>query len=281
MKVTKQKNIVKKKKSSTALTVLDRLGPIRFNATVKLSLYGRSGSGKTTLACDFPKPLMLIGTEDGTKSVHNISGIDYVRIKESPELGELVDHARESGKYKSVVLDTASNLQDMILREVLGLEELPPQKSWGMASRQQYGQCALQTKERLGQILNLADHYDINAIIIAQERNFNEDADTDSEDLLPSIGSALSPSVTGWLNPACDYIGHTFIRNRYGEKRIKLKGGKKETVQRVKLKGVEFCLRTGPNPIFTTKFRKPKGRELPDVLVDPTYEKILALIKGE
>lgn len=40
---------------------------------IRMVLYGLTKTGKTTLACDFPKPLMLVGTmgtlEDGTRSV--------------------------------------------------------------------------------------------------------------------------------------------------------------------------------------------------------------------
>jgi hypothetical protein len=55
----------------------------------------------------------------------------------------------------------------------------------------------------------------------------------------------------------------------------------KPVVTRVKEKGVEFALRTGKHEVYYTKFRLPLGNVLPDAVVDPTYTKIMALIKGK
>jgi hypothetical protein len=41
----------------------------------------------------------------------------------------------------------------------------------------------------------------------------------------------------------------------------------------------EYCLRVGPHDLYTTKFRKPKENVLPDVLTNPDYNKLYALIK--
>lgn len=276
-KVTKQ-TTVKKKPAKKRVTkkksggVVDRIAPIELLDTmIRMNLYGRSGTGKTTLACSFPKPLLLIGSEDGTKSVHDVKGVDFVKIETTNELRELIAFLPD--KYNTGVLDTATYLQDMILREILGVDELPAQGSWGMAARDQWGQCALQTKEFLRTLL---DKIDWNFVICAQEREFN--VENESDVVMPYVSSALTPSVTGWLNPACDYIGQCFIRETTAEKVVKV-GGKK-VKRAVKTDEREYCLRTGPDPVYTTKFRTPKTHSLPPVLVDPTYEKILAIIEG-
>jgi hypothetical protein len=85
--------------------------------------------------------------------------------------------------------------------------------------------------------------------------------------------------VTGWLNPACDYICQTFIRQVSEQVTIKL--GNKEVKKSRKGAGVEYCLRTAPDPVFITKFRIPKGVDLPDVIVDPDFDKINQLITGQ
>jgi hypothetical protein len=187
---------------------------------------------------------------------------------------ELVSNEPKS--YKSVVLDTGSMFQDLVIMELMGFEEIPEQKSWGLISQQQYGQIATQMKRYLRSYLDLASKHDKNVIVICQERNFNEG--TDSEVLQPSIGSALLPSVTGWLHPACNYVGQTFIRSKIEEKTVKIAG--KEVKQKVRSDTKEFCLRTGVHDIYATKFRLPRGKELPDVIVNPTADKIFKLIKG-
>jgi hypothetical protein len=43
----------------------------------------------------------------------------------------------------------------------------------------------------------------------------------------------------------------------------------------------EYCLRTAVDGVYMTKFRAVKGRPVPPVIVDPSYEKIMQVIRGE
>ena len=260
-------------KQSRGNGVLGRIAPVSLDDRgIKMNVYGHSGTGKTTFACTFPKPLLLIGTEDGTRSVHNLGkqGVDFVRLNQSDELAELVAHVRDGDYYQTVVLDTATMLQDMVLTEILGLKESLVQKSWGVAKQQDWGQCALQMKEHLRRLLDLP----VNVVILAQEREFNND--TDSEVIEPFVASALTPSVVGFLNPACDYICQMYRRNKTEEKTSKI--GKKEVTTKRRLKEVEYCLRTGPDATYATKFRVPKGTPLPEAVVDPDYDTVVSII---
>lgn len=278
----KKQTLRKPRKASKG--VIGRIAPVRLTEHgMKLNIYGRSGTGKTTLACTFPKPLLhivcsAIGLGE-SRSITNIKGVDDIEIRTCAEIVELRDHVLESD-YKTVVLDHATGVQDLKIKEVLGLSEIPlalyraagKGESWSVVSRQQYGQVALEMKEILRELLKLPQH----VIIVAQEREFN--ADGEGELLMPFVASALTPSVTGWLNPACDFICQTFIRQKTEEKQISI--GKKKVNKRRNVKGVDYCLRTAPDPVYTTKFRLPKGTLLPDVVVDPDYVKINKLIQG-
>jgi hypothetical protein len=53
----------------------------------------------------------------------------------------------------------------------------------------------------------------------------------------------------------------------------------KEVSRWVRGTGVEYCLRTEPHEVFQTKFRMP-GDDIPDCIVDPTYDKVVSLING-
>jgi hypothetical protein len=271
MPVVKKQNF--KKAPAKSAGVLSRIAPVSLDENgVKMNVYGRSASGKTTFACTFPKPLLILGAENGTRSVYNVKGVDFVLLEKSGDLAELIPHVRESGKWATVVLDSASSLQDIILKEILGLEELPVQKSWGLASRDQYGQCGIQTKEYLRGLLGLT----CNVVILAQEREFN--VENESALLMPFVGSSMTPSTVGWFNPLCDYIVQTFLREQIVEKSVKV--GDKVMKKQHKTGKVEYCIRTAPDPIYTTKFRVPKGTELPDIIADPDYSKIIELIQG-
>lgn len=276
------KQAAKGPSKSKSQSVVDRISPIGFdeNEGISINLYGRSGTGKTTLWATFPKPILAIVCSGGMRpgELRSINTPEYrktirtVAIQKPEEILELCDHAE--GKYATVVLDHASGLQDKVLAAILDLGELPAQRSWGLASQQQYGQCTLQCKELLRRLLNLS----CNRVIVAQERDFNND-NGNSEILMPYVASALSPSLTGWLNAAVDYIGQTLIRPKMVEQKATI-GGKVKTVL-VKTKAKEYCLRTAPDEVYTTKFRAPKGLTIPDVIVDPDYDKLMAVINGE
>ncbi len=280
-KQTTKKKTSKTKSNSKSSLLLDQAESIEQEERgIKVNLYGRSGTGKTTLWATFPKPILSLVCS-GAKDPGELLSIDTPEyrktikrfvITESSQVTQLAEENEETGRYTTIVLDHATSLQDLILKEILELDELPAQFSWGLASQAQYGQVALQMKTRLRSILNLS----CNVVIVAQEREFGNGEEESI--VLPYIASALSPSVVGWLNPACDYIFETFIRNEIIKKKVKV--GSKTRVRETKGKKKEFCIRTAPDEIYTTKFRVPKGRELPDVVVDPDYEKIMNLIRG-
>lgn len=277
--------IVKKKSGS----VIDRIQSIGTEEQfLKILLYGASGTGKTTFWATMPGPILSIicsgGNKTGeTRSINtpeNKKKIKQVTLKESSELKELIDYIGSTSGFKTVVLDHVSGLQDLILREILGIEEIPVQKGWGTASQQQYGAVAQQCKEYLRGLLNLS----CNIVIVGQERTFNGKDDGLSSDIIqPTVGVATIPSLAGWLNPACDYIIQSFKRPKttttYTTVGVGPKAKRIPTIKRGK--GVEYCLRCEPHDVFITKFRCPRGYTIPDVIVDPTFDKLQAVIKGE
>lgn len=267
--------------------VLGRIRPLAFAPDEPLScaFYGLSGTGKTTLWSTFPGPILAILSSGGIKpgelksldTPEMRAKISSVAINEAKEVMELAEHAK-GGSYKTVVLDHASGLQDQALKELLGLAEIPAQKSWGLATQQQWGQIGLQVKGYLRALINLTAH-GVNVVIIAHERGFKEDGE--SESVVPHVGAAMSPTTTGWLNGAVDNVCQTFIRPKYVTETVSLGKGMPDQVLRKKVPGVEYCLRTAPSETYMTKFRVPRGFAKPDVIVDPTYDKILKIVKGE
>mgnify|MGYP000685769143 CR=1 FL=1 len=274
-------------KKTSARTMLDQLTTVKEHDSggLHMSLYGRGKTGKTRLISTFPKPIAILGAEDGTKSIQNVDGVYFVRVVLNKpkqkgvkyilidELQQFVEEVRDSD-FKTVAVDTASHLQDLYLAQILGLDKIPEQKDWGMATIKEYGELGLKMKTVLWEILGLKQ----NVVITAHEKNFNEGNESDS--LLPSIGSALGSSTSAWLNGAVDYVCQTFIREE--TKTVKKKGLKgKVIVKKEKTGRCEYCLRTGPSPIYITGFRLPPESILPDVIVNPTYRKIMDVIEGE
>lgn len=263
--------------------VLDRIVPVGSQKQgMRLSVYGRPKTGKTRLACSFPKPLLVIGTEDGTASVAGMKGVDFVMLQRCEELTELTSHVIARRKYLSVTLDNGTGFRDMRIAEILGLERAPVQKGWGYAGRDQWIECANSMKQMIRPLFDLARTTELNLVVIAQEQNYgggDEAGGSGSELLIPSVSSALGKSVCDWVNAECDYVCQTLIREEEVTVETDVAGQKIPMRQKTGKK--QYCLRVSPNEVYYAGFRLPNGRILDrDFVVDPSYEKLVKIIKG-
>jgi hypothetical protein len=286
MPVVRKQRVKKKKRAKVKRqkpkSVRERIRPVsEFNKGIKLLIYGRARTGKTRFAMTFRGRKLLIGTEDGTRSITKIKDAEFIQIESLSDFEEVIE-ILQTGDFQSATLDTAGGLQDMVLKDVLDLEDMPVQKSWGMAKQQDWGTCAVQTKEHLRRFLTLADQGPkIDIVIVAHERNF--DTDSESELIFPTVGAALTPSVTGWLNANCDYICQTYLQEEVKQTHKSIGVGKRKRTKTIERKTgkIEYCLRIGPHPVYMTGFRVPHGVELPHHISDPHFDKLLPFISGE
>lgn len=273
-------------------SVWDRVIDVADNTDngLKVNLFGRNGSGKTTLACSFPKPLLLLGFEDGTKSVRRVDGVKFFRVWNTEDIREISRGVVEQG-FKTVVLDTATSLQDLVLKEIMNLDDIPVQLAWGTVTQKEYQARAEKTKELMRLFIDLADRNPVNVVILAQEKDHTpkkeEGTSTNSnyEDMLtPMIASSLGRSTCDWLQENVDYICQTFTRM---ETVVKVKtvgeGKLKKEVKRVEETGrKEFCLRMDrAHPVFGAKIRADRQTDVPSVLTWPTYERFMAALEGD
>lgn len=247
------------------------------------AMYGRSGSGKTTLAATWPKPILYLNIRDnGTDSISDVEGIDVVDIESGEQLKDLILWAhgkanKDKLKYKTIILDTMSQLQN-ILTDEMGEKKGLAKKGkkagdFGTLTKQDWGQIAGDLKSVIMDIRNLP----VESVFICQERVFNlpEDEDDGLSQLDPEVGPKIMPSVKNDLNASVSIIVNTFIRIRVTKTKDKKTKMKKTTIEKV------YCLRVGPNEVYTTKIRKPKGIEAPDYIEDPTFRKLKKIMKGK
>ena len=238
-----------------------RIKPVKsLPKVLSMLLYGRSGTGKTTFAGTWPKPALVIDiNEKGTDSISNVEGVDVIQVTTWAELEEVFWYVQSSGKYKSVILDQVSSMQDLACNSAMEEEgkDQMSQRLWGVAGG------LMKTW-----LLNYRDLTDlgINVLFIAHDRATKGGGDeADDDQIDPSIGPRLMPSVAGLLNGAVKVIANSFVREVFLEDKVRR---------------VEFCQRVGPHAYFITKMRNPPGTTIPDSISDATYDRIVSLMSS-
>jgi len=266
---------VKKKLSSPATKnnskfadLQKRIQPVSsLGLTLACLFYGRAGTGKTTVASTFPKPILHLDIrEKGTDSISDVKGVDTLQLEDWDDFEQVYWLlASKENKYKTVVIDPISTLQDFAMAQAMKDDG---KREGDLVTKRQWGAISGMMKTWITNYRDLVDK-EINVVFLAHDRATDGEEGEDGE-LMPSIGPRLMPSVASVLNAAVKLIGNTFIR----ESHEKLGGG------RVKRK-VAYCMRVGPHSYYITKIRQPKGTFTPEVLEDPGYNDLVSIMKGD
>lgn len=278
---------------------------------IKICLYGRNRVGKTTLACCFPKPLLLVSFEPsetgGAMSVTKVPGVSYLRISNKALINPvtrtkekiwgsqkalmLAAELRHNNPYKTVVVDTATSYQDLILQEIMGLSDVPEMLSWGMVSEEQYRDRSSKTREALRPFLDLT----CNVVVCAQEKDHNPPKDRSQSKLtrgmqLDSFFAAdLGGATVKWLHDACGYIGQLYEDEVTETKTVStgVKGpdGKYQTYTETVGTGKRVRrLRTMYHPNFAAGFRSATPDAVPEYIDGATpqqmYDRMMMVIRG-
>jgi len=258
-----------RKKPSRNFGITELIKPVtESTGTLAALIYGKSGTGKTQFSSTLPKPILLLDIrEKGTDTIANIAGIDVLPIESWEQFEEAFFYLSEGEhKYKSVVLDQISTLQDLAMEKVRADDNM---KATDLISKRNWGQISGMLKTWLFSYRDLKEK-GLYVCFLAHDRSQGGEETLDDQ-IDPSIGPRLMPSVASGMNGAVDVIGNTFVRERFE----KDENGKKQRF-------VEYAMRIGPHAYYASKIRRPvDAGPPPDVLVDPTFEKITAIIRGE
>lgn len=256
-----------KKLTKKTSSISSQIKPLtELESSLTMLAYGIAGTGKTVFGATFPKPLLLIDIkEKGTESVQDVQGVEVIRVNQWQQLEDLYWFLKDGTKYKSVIIDQMTAMQGLGMEKIRADKNMKPtevfsQRSWGQLSG------LLQTW-----IYNYKElsEQNYNICFLAHEKITKSDDDADTDDrIAPQVGAALMGSVQSFLNGAVSVIGNTFIRERYDKK--------------TKENNIEFCMRVGPHAYYHSKIRRPvSAGKAPEVIVNPTFEKIIRISKGE
>ena len=254
------------RKAPVQRSILSGAKPLtQVESNIVMLVYGRSGSGKTHFSSTFPTPSLLIDcNEGGTDTIADRDDIDHVLVTNWEEFDALYWELADGTDYQSIIIDQITALQDFAMTSIRAKVKKGPEDVF---STRNWGQMGGLLKTGLEQMRDLKHQY--NVCFIAHERVFDNAGDDEDDVIIPSVSARLIPSVVPFIEGAVDTIGGTFIRERWvGE------GDEQEAV-------AEYCMRIGPQQYYATKIRRPASAgSLPDVIVNPTFQKIKDLTVG-
>lgn len=280
-------------RTSKSDSILDEAIPVSEldDDFIHMLLYGRNRVGKTTLACKFPKPLLLIAVEPtltgGAKSVKNVPGVKYLRLSESERVKRLGYELKEDLKgIKTVVVDSGSSLDEILLAEICGWEQTAEMLRWPKkgetpkVSQDEYTERSEKMRQVLRPYLELRSH----VLILANEKDHNPPEGRKSA-IVKGIqaesffSAAMGGGTTRWLQDGCDYICQLLIEKEYREK-VRTINGQKVTSMEETGKMIRR-LRTQYHTNFMAGFRSSTPENVPEFIDNPDYEKIKTAIYGE
>lgn len=269
--VAPKKKVKKKDEDRTDYSgIADLIAPVSdLEQPMTALFYGKSGSGKTALAATFPKPILFLDIrERGLETIAKEEDIKVIQVDDWVRFERMYWYLKnEDHGFKSVILDQITALQGICMDQVRKDDNLD---ATDKMHRGQWGTISGLMQQWL---LNYRDLRDEGMCVafLAHDRSKSSEDDSGEDQIDPSVGARLMPSVTSFVNGMVSVIGNTFIR----EKNVKLDGGKKE-------KKAEYRLRIGPHAYYDTKIRRPKDAgPIPESILNPSYKKLLAISRGE
>lgn len=265
--MARKKRTVRKKTAPSGARISKLIQPVRDTTdNLVMLVYGRSGTGKTQFGSTFPRPILFLDiNEKGLDTIRHEKRIDVLRCKTWDDFEEAYWYLEAGTKYKSIIVDQISNLQDLGMAEVRAKAK---KSSRELFTRKNWGELSGMLKTEIDNYRHLDDRY--NLCFLAHERT-DDGGDADDEALEPNVGARVMPSVASFLDGAVDAIGSTYIRESF------VKAARKKRERRV-----EYCMRIGPHAFYSTKIRRPvEAGPLPEFIINPAYTKINNLISGK
>lgn len=236
------------------------------DAYANILVYGESGVGKTVFASTAPRPILWLESEGGTSSIGDKKGIDIARVSGLETYREALVYLESNpGKYKTVVIDSFSETQAAVLKDIMGaVKRLDPTRDEFSPQWDEWGRLTGIMRE----IARAYRDLPANVIITALQRE-------DKDDLTGrvKVRPRLSPTLADELPAYMDAVLYLYAATaRAGE--VDGEGVQKDD------EGVTVIRNAliKPTGKYIAKARIPKGAPAPDFIADPTFEKVTDLL---
>jgi len=223
-------------------------------------IYGKSGSGKTNLISTFPKPLLYLQIgDDGTKTIKPSDDIMVIPITKPEQLVTLAEELENDDYYKTIVLDTFS----LVVNEWIDQEAVQKNKK---VTIQMWGDLKTDTEKYIRLFQKLSKY----KIVALTCHEVSESFEGMEDEIMPDIRPSVSKGARTYLEGMSNYGIHCTVIQKEREQ----PDGSTKTVD-------VHAIHLAPNPYYWVKTQKPASIKLPTLVINPTYNKIIKLIRGE
>lgn len=223
-------------------------------------IYGKSASGKTAFASTFPKPLLYIQVgDDGSNTIKLVKNIDAIRVKNLTELKDILAELEDDEKYKTVLVDTFS----LVVNEWIDENGTKKKKR---VSQQMWGDLKTDTEEMIRAWKKIAE----TKIVVLTCHEASDSFIGMEDEIAPDIRPSVSKGARTYLEGMANYGIHTTVIESEKED----SNGQTTIVYK-------HAIHLATNPYYWVKTQKPKKIKLPKLVINPTYDKVIELMKGE
>lgn len=223
-------------------------------------IWGKSGTGKTALGATFPKPMLYIQVgDDGSNTIADTEGVVAVRAESLADLKDTAQGLMTDKKYKTIFVDTFS----MITNE--WIDKNATQKNKKM-TQQMWGELKIDSEELIKIFHKLA----LSHIVVLSCHESNDSIEGMEDEILPDIRPSVTKGARTYLEGMANYGIHT---TKLKKTIISKKTGQEKEV-------VRYAVHIGANPYYWTKLQINPGIQVPDIVINPTYDKLMGVIQG-
>lgn len=241
--------------------MIEKAKPVRDSKQSALwVLYGKSASGKTTLASTFPKPLLYLAIgDDGQESIRDVEGVYHLPVTSVQELNEALEELQGDTEYVTILVDTFGLVvNEWIEAEVVSRKKKMTQQAWG--------ELKTDTEALIRKLKKLAQ----DKIVVLTCHEVTDIFEGTDEELTPDVRPNISKGARTYLEGMANFGIHCTVV----QKEKPLEDGTVKTLKK-------HAVHLDSHPYYWVKTQKPASIRLPSLVLDPTYDKIIKLIKGK
>jgi len=195
-------------------------------------IYGEPGVGKTKLIGsaqlhELTKPLLLLDIEGGTVTLRKQKDIDVVQVRSIDQIVEVHNDLRvnNNGHYKSVAIDSLSELADLDMRDVMReMLQRQPGRDPDVADKREWGI----VRTHMRKIVRAYKDLEMNTFMTALSMKEKDDT-TGALTYYPQLAGKLRTEIPGFF----DVVGYMYTRTNGEEitRRIQFQKSEKVTAK--------------------------------------------------